>query len=368
MTVLFYLLVLLSDTLVVHSGDSPAKIIKKSGISHYNEFLSAWKRDYPYSIHPGETLIVEEHKNTEKAIYINKKDQIHYWEYNGSEGFVHSSKYKDIEIKIGYMKVPVKYTVYQTIVNNGGDKRLASLYSSVFSFMMDFSVMVNNGDTIEMIYTKEYKNGKFVRFGEILSASYSTKSYKWDAYLFQDAMGKFDYYDVNGKSTKRFFLKYPCKFRRITSRFTYRRYHPIYKRYMPHYGVDFAAPKGTPVWTVGEGYIKYAGYDKYMGKIVKIRHANGYETVYGHLSKIARGIRKGVYVKQGEVIGYIGSTGISTGSHLHFGMKKNGLYVNPLAISTPAKRVLSHEEKKRFFEYVEMVKNLKGGLSVLSQI
>ncbi len=359
-------LLLFSDTLVVKRGDSPIKLFKKTG-KDYNLILNAWKRDYNRSIHPGETLIVEKDKTFERYTYINKYDEVHTWEKEGSD-FKHTYRIKDVEIRIGYMKVPVKSSVYQTIVNNGGDSRLASLYTSVFSFMMDFSVMVNDGDTIEMIYTKEYKDGKFIRFGEVLMAGYHGKTADWSAYLFQDAMGRYDYYGPDGKSTKRFFLKYPCKFRRISSRFTYRRYHPIYHRYLPHYGVDFSAPIGTPVWTVGDGYVIYAGYDRHLGKVVKIRHTNGYETIYGHLSKFARGIRKGKRVSQGQVIGYVGNTGLSTGPHLHFGMKKNGIYVNPLTISTPSKRVLSKAEKKRLKEYISIVENLKKGITCINNM
>jgi len=144
------------------------------------------------------------------------------------------------------------------------------------------------------------------------------------------------------------FLKSPLNYRRISSRFSYRRFHPIFKKYRPHLGVDYAAPRGTPVVASGDGVVTYAGWRRGFGKLVEIRHPNGFVTTYGHLSRIARKIRPGVRVKQKELIGYVGSTGTSTGPHLDYRVKANGRYVNPLRMVAPPVRPVRKENLKDF--------------------
>ncbi len=161
--------------------------------------------------------------------------------------------------------------------------------------------------------------------------------------LYQDPTGHKDYYEPSGKSLKKTLLKSPLNYRRISSRFSYSRFHPIFKRYQPHLGVDYAASVGTPVVTSGDGTVIFAGRKRGFGKLIQIRHPNGFVTSYGHLSRLAKGIKRGRKVQQKDLIGYVGSTGSSTGPHLDYRVRANGRYVNPLKMIVPSAKPVSKE-------------------------
>lgn len=186
-----------------------------------------------------------------------------------------------------------------------------------------------------MVFEEQYREGAFVRYGDILAAEYSSGDKVHQAVLYRPPEGRKGYFDPSGKSVRKAFLKSPLNYRRISSRFSYSRFHPIFKRYRPHLGVDYAAPRGTPVVASGDGVISFAGWKRGFGKIVEIRHPNGFVTMYGHLSRFARGITRGATVRQKDLIGYVGNTGCSTGPHLDYRVKADGRYVNPLRMVAP---------------------------------
>jgi murein DD-endopeptidase MepM/ murein hydrolase activator NlpD len=207
--------------------------------------------------------------------------------------------------------------------------------TEVFEWEIDFLTEPRKGDKFRLIFEEYRKDGRFIRYGDILAAEYTLGDKTHQAVLYQSPEGKKSYYNPTGKSVKKVFLKSPLNYRRISSRFSYRRFHPIFKRYQPHLGVDYAAPRGTPVVASGDGRVIYAGWKRGFGKIVEIRHPNGFITSYGHLSRFAKGIRKWTKVKQKQLIGYVGNTGASTGPHLDYRVKANGRYVNPLRMVAP---------------------------------
>ena len=179
-----------------------------------------------------------------------------------------------------------------------------------------------------------YLNDEFKKYGDILSAEFVNNGQTYHAYRFEHD-GKAEYYGDNGKSLRRAFLKAPLSFRRISSRFSKKRFHPILKIFRPHLGVDYAASTGTPVSSVGDGTVIFAGYKGQNGNLVAIKHPNGFKTYYGHLSRIPRGIKKGGKVRQGQIIGYVGATGLATGPHLDYRIKKHNTFVNPLTLNMP---------------------------------
>jgi murein DD-endopeptidase MepM/ murein hydrolase activator NlpD len=169
-----------------------------------------------------------------------------------------------------------------------------------------------------------------------------------EAYRFGDDGG---YYDSEGRPLRKLFLRSPLRFSRITSRFTGRRFHPVLKTYRPHYGVDYGAPTGTPVRVTANGVVRSAGWDRGGGNTVKVRHPNGYLTAYLHLSKFAGGIRAGRRVSQGEVIGYVGSTGLATGSHLDYRIQRDGRWINPLTLDNEPAAPISEEQLPEFLAW-----------------
>jgi murein DD-endopeptidase MepM/ murein hydrolase activator NlpD len=211
---------------------------------------------------------------------------------------------------------------------------LALQLSDIFAWDIDFSTDLRNRDTFKIVAEALYRNGEFKKYGEIISAEFMNNGRTYHAYRFQ-VNGKADYFDDDGKSLKKAFLKAPLSFRRISSTFSRGRFHPVLKIYRPHHGLDYAAPTGTPVSSVSDGTVVFAGRKGQYGKFIMVRHKNGYKTCYGHLSRIGKGIRKGVGVEQGEVIGYVGSTGLATGPHLHYEIRINNRPVNPLTVKLP---------------------------------
>lgn len=240
----------------------------------------------------------------------------------------------------------------------GEDPQIALKLSDVLGWDIDFVTDPRQGDTFTMIYEELYCEGRKIDLGDVIGAVYVNEGEEHIAIGFAEPDGTMEYYDCEGNSVRRVFLKSPLNYRRISSYFSNRRFHPILKIYRPHHGVDYAAPTGTPVVAIGDGRVTSAGWNGGFGNYIEIRHNNIYTSCYGHLSKYGRGVRGGVRVKQGQVIGYVGSTGLSTGPHLDFRVKKYGSYVNPLTIDYPRGEPVGEERKEAFFARRDLV--LKG--------
>ena len=222
-------------------------------------------------------------------------------------------------------------------------------YADMFAWQIDFLTDCRQGDKYKLIYeVKTLEKKDTVLSSDIIAGQYITATSTNTAIQFVNSKGDEGYFDESGKSVKSAFLKAPLQFKRISSYFTKKRYHPILKYYRAHEGIDYAAPIGTPVSAVGDGVVKKSQYSGGYGNLVIIKHSNGYETYYGHLSKYGKGVKKGVRVKQGQVIGYVGSTGLSTGPHLDFRIKKNGAFFNYLTMKMPPTYTLTGKDKENF--------------------
>ncbi|MBI2436643.1 MAG: peptidoglycan DD-metalloendopeptidase family protein [Candidatus Magasanikbacteria bacterium] len=226
-------------------------------------------------------------------------------------------------------------------------------YANIFAWTIDFSVQVQPGDSFEILYEKRSRDGKDAGYGKILAGKFVNSGRVYDAYLFEDAEGKTAYYSAQGESLQKQFLKAPLEFRRISSGYAYARFDPVLHRNLPHLAIDYAAALGTPVMAVGDGTVEFAGWNNQgFGNFVSIHHNETYTTQYAHMSGFGSGIKKGVSVVQGQVIGYVGSTGNSTGPHLHYQIKKNGTLVNPLQLELPAGDAISENKKSEFEQIV----------------
>lgn len=213
----------------------------------------------------------------------------------------------------------------------GENIQLAIAVAEIFGGDIDFNNDLQRGDTFELLYEVQLNDGEFAGYGPIMAATFTNGGRTLRAVRYEVPGQKADYYDENGRSIRRFFLRSPLRFNpRITSGFSRRRFHPVHKTYRAHLGVDYGAPTGSPVVAVSNGVVVSAGYSGASGKMVRLRHSNGYETYYLHLSSIPSEIRPGVRVSQGEMIGRVGATGVATGPHLDYRLKKNGVFVNPL--------------------------------------
>ncbi len=213
---------------------------------------------------------------------------------------------------------------------------LALELDRIYGGQIDFYSDLQPGDCVAVYFRTFVRPDGSFRLGRIDAAEFVNRGMRRPAIWFEAPDGSADYYDLDGKSLKRQFLKSPLKFTRISSGFTMRRFHPILKRYRAHPGIDYAAPAGTPVQAAGNGVVAFAGWQRGYGNIVEIKHGKAYETSYAHLSRIAKGIRRGARVGQGDVIGFVGATGLATGPHLDYRFSKDGKFVNPLDQSFPS--------------------------------
>jgi len=247
---------------------------------------------------------------------------------------------------------------YESALDKGMPPDIIMDIADVFAWDIDFLADIRLGDGFQVIFEQNYRQGACIGHGKILASRFLNQNKRFTAFYFTDSKGRSAFYDKNGKSLMKAFLKSPLSYRRISSYFSKRRFHPILKIYRPHYGVDYAAPVGTPVESIGDGRITFIGRKGGYGRYIKVRHNHIYESAYGHLSRFARGLKRGAKVKQGDVIGFVGSSGLSTGPHLDFSVKRNGRYIDPLKIKSPPTLRLSEEDKGNFAAVVEHMERL----------
>ena len=261
----------------------------------------------------------------------------------------------------------IKDNIWSALQETGENPALlCAKLEYVFEYYIDFYNDCRTGDQFTLVVEKLYgKSGAFVRYGDILTAQYEGDRESFQAFRYVDPEGRRNYYDAKGRSLQALFLRKPLNFTRISSPFTSRRYHPILKKYTRHHGVDYAAPRGTKVWAIANGRVSFVGSRGPLGNYVEIEHSNGYKTGYGHLRGFARGLRKGQRVNQKQTIGYVGSTGRSTGPHLHFNFYTtvNGKYklTNPTRkINRPAgqpvpAKYMAHfrQQRDRYFALLD---------------
>ncbi|MCD4654785.1 M23 family metallopeptidase [bacterium] len=226
--------------------------------------------------------------------------------------------------------------------------------ADMFGWQVDFTSGLRQGDSFKVYFNQKVIKDGGLLAGKIVAASFVNEGKSFWSFRYVLPDGSVDYFDEDGNSMRREFLKTPLSYRRISSGYTKRRYHPILKIYRPHFGIDYAAPSGTPVSALGDGIVVYCGTRGGYGKYVQIKHGDAYETCYGHLSRYGKGIRKGVHVKQGNVIGYVGSTGLSTGPHLDFRVKYRGNFINPNNIRSEPAEPVPEEIQTKFQAFCDV--------------
>ena len=248
---------------------------------------------------------------------------------------------RKIKTRIREVSGIINYSLYTALERNAADPELFVKLSTIFAWQIDF-YHIQKGDNFKVVYEEQYIGNKSIGISKIIGAFFNHMGENYYAVDFKKN-GSDEYFDENGKSLRKAFLKAPLEYSRISSRYSLRRFHPILKRFKSHLGTDYAAPKGTPIRSVGEGVIIAATYSRGNGNYVKIRHNSVYTTQYLHMSKFAKGIRKGKTVKQGQIIGYVGSTGLATGPHLCYRFWKNGIQVDPLKEKLPPSKPIDNK-------------------------
>lgn len=268
---------------------------------------------------------------------------------------------KQLTTKITEASGVIKSSLYETLKESDENILLGNLLSEVFAWQIDF-FRLYPGDEFKVIFEEEFVDGKPFGLGRVLAAEFTNKGETFEAFYYENK----DYngfYDNEGNSVQKALMKVPFKYsHRISSGFSHSRFHPVLKQRRPHHGVDYAAPLGTPVLSVGEGEIVEARYRGANGNIVKVRHNGTYTTAYLHLNGFASGIKPGVRVKQGQVIGYVGKTGRVTGVHLDYRIYKNGHPVNPLTVDLPPSKSINESDMDDYKTKIQELKLQLNGL------
>ena len=262
---------------------------------------------------------------------------------NGLHADVSSRNY---EVRVGTAKGVINSSLFETIDEIGERDELAMELSEIFAWDIDFNTSIQRGDTFRVSVEKLYLDGELRRYGKVLAAEFVNSGRTLRAVRFEGADGNSAYYEPSGEPLKKAFLKSPLRFTRVSSSFSRGRFHPVLHRTRAHNGTDLAAPHGTPVRAIGHGTVLTAGVQGGYGKLVVVRHTNGYTSFYGHLSKIL--VRGGQRVSQNDLVGLVGATGLATGPHLHYGMKKNGAWADPMRIQSPPAEPLRAEDRPAF--------------------
>jgi murein DD-endopeptidase MepM/ murein hydrolase activator NlpD len=244
----------------------------------------------------------------------------------------------------------IESSLYQAVADEGEKQLIAGLVADIFAWDIDFYLYPRKGDRIAVMYERCYKDGDFVQYGKILAARYVGNRRTFSAYLFND--GEFDsYYDESGQPLRKMFLRTPLKFGKMTSRYSIRRFHPVSKRYKAHTGIDYGAPVGTPIRATANGRVIFSGWKGGYGKLIIVKHPNGYQTYYGHCSRLLK--KKGAIIEQGDIVARVGKTGVATGPHVHYEVRVNGKPINPNKVKKSRGKALRPELMAAFRETVD---------------
>ncbi len=350
------------STYQVKRGDTLAKIFKRAGLTArdtYNVSSAGELAKMLLKIRPGQLVSLQVDKNGEFA-------GLSYAFSNTDTLLIHPDEKNQLTARVDKQSVDTRLNYAQGEINssfwNAGVKahlsesQIMSL-AAIFGWDIDFALEIRQGDNFNVVFEEKYIDGEFVEYGDIVSAEFTNGGNTFTAIRYSDG----NYYTPEGRSMRKSFLRAPVSFKYISSSFTKRRFHPVQKRWKAHRGVDYAANRGTPVMAAGDGKVIRSSYDKYNGNHVFIQHGEKYVTKYLHFTK--RKVKVGQTVKQGDVIGTVGSTGLASGPHLHYEFLVDGVHRNPRTVSLPKALPIAKKERSAFElvakEQLELLSNSK---------
>lgn len=337
---------------VVKPGDTFAGIMDELGVPavHAHNYYSTLQEVGFSTLFPGDSMIItrDEKSSVRKVSLLSRLNS--WYHINRSADTILQAEKRPLDITTYRCLVrgTLKSSLSEDLLDLGVGESIASQLADIFAWDINFFVDPQPGDQFEIVFEKNYREGRFEGYGRIISAAYVNQGRAFHAISHEDSNGRSSYYDITGKSVRKQFLKAPLSFRRISSTFTYHRKHPVLGIVRPHLGIDYAAPSGTPIVAPANGRVSFAGWKGGYGNHIIISHGGNYQTLYGHLSRIAKGIRAGSSVSQGDLIGLVGSTGLSSGPHLDYRMKLGARFINPLTLVTPAAARIPLQEEPQF--------------------
>ena len=364
------------ESVTIKSGDTLASIFANKGISptttHRIATLNDQTRKLRY-LKPGEEiqLLLDEEGQLRKMKYIADVTRTLLIQRDEEKAFTSEIiKYK-LDAYPVYREGVIDSSLFEAAANADIPDDVIMDLVAIFGWDIDFALDIRQGDRFAIVYEELYKGDVKIRNGRILSARFINDGRTYHAVHYTDPDGNSDYFSPDGKSMRKAFLRSPVEFTRISSRFTTKRWHPVLSKWRSHKGVDYAAPRGTPIRASGDGKIIFAGTKGGYGRLIVIRHGGRYTTAYGHLHRYAKGARTGRKVKQGQIIGYVGSSGLATGPHLHYEFRVNGVHRNPLTVKLPEAQPVNQAYLDHFKEntqaYLSMLQLMDRTLADNSQ-
>lgn len=322
---------------VVEKGDTVSKILENAAAGETSHYITAMRKVFsPGAFRQGQPYTVITDPDSGNVIRfeyeINDMRRLVVEGRENPKARLENIQYQTVlEACAGI----VEDNLFQAVADAGENPQLAVRLAALFGSEINFVKDLQEGDSFVVLHEKKYRNGHYAGYGRILAARFTNRGKTWEAFLFRDASGKEHYYNAKGENLKKTLLQAPLAITRLTSKFSHNRRHPILGTCRPHLGVDYGAPTGTPVKAVGDGVVIKRGRNGGYGNQVVISHGGNLESMYSHLSKFSSGLKPGQKVRQGQVIGYVGSTGLSTGPHLDFRLRQNGVFINPAKAINP---------------------------------
>ncbi|MBC9000051.1 MULTISPECIES: peptidoglycan DD-metalloendopeptidase family protein [unclassified Pseudomonas] len=337
---------------VVSKGDTLSTLFEKVGLpaTAVHEILASDKQAKQFSqLKRGQKLEFELNPEGQLTSLHSKVSDLETITLTKNDkGYAFNRVTAKPTVRTAYVHGVINSSLSQSAARAGLSHSLTMDMASVFGYDVDFAQDIRQGDEFDVIYEQKVVNGKAVGNGPILSARFTNRGKTYTAVRYTNKQGNSSYYTADGNSMRKAFIRTPVDFARISSKFSMGRKHPILNKIRAHKGVDYAAPRGTPIKAAGDGKVLLAGRRGGYGNTVIIQHGNTYRTLYGHMQGFAKGVKTGGTVKQGQVIGFIGTTGLSTGPHLHYEFQVNGVHVDPLGQKLPMADPIAKAERARF--------------------
>lgn len=338
----------------VEKGDTISKILENTGSEGIYQYISAARQVFSVrSFREGQPyVIVTDSASGRVKRFEYEIDSRRRLVVEGVEEPVARVEAIEYVTLLSTVEATISDNLFQAVADVGESPQMALQLADLFGAEINFIRDLQEGDSFSVLVEKRYREGEYKGYGRVLAAHFTNKGKTFEAYLFRDGSGRAQYYNRKGENLRKTLLQAPLAFTRVTSRFTSSRKHPILGYSRPHMGVDYGAPTGTPVKAVGEGVVTKRSWGGGYGNQIIVKHVAGLESMYSHLSGYARGLRQGQRVRQGQVIGFVGSTGLSTGPHLDFRLRQNGKFINPTKAINPRGAPVSAKHMAAFEKVV----------------
>lgn len=338
-------------TETIKPGDNLSLIFKRAGLNDkdiYELGKDCKEAKNLRKIHPGQSLAfhIEDQQLQELRYQTDRLNSQHF--VRGEKAFKAEKVTLKPELRESFQRATITSSLFLAGQKAGLSDGMIMELANIFGWDVDFALDIRQGDSFKVLYNKKTLNGEFIGNGPIMAAEFTNRGKTYKAVRYTHKDGSSQYYTPEGFSMRKAFLRTPVDFARISSHFNLRRKHPVLNRIRAHKGTDYAAPRGTPIRAAGDGKIVHLGRKGGYGKAVVIKHGGAYKTLYAHMNNYKRGLRTGKRIKQGQIIGYVGSTGLATGPHLHYEFYLNGAVRNPVTVKLPKAKSIPKSERQRF--------------------